>query len=530
MKLHKRLLAGAFFATMMATTPLAMAATPGDQLIIGTSLAQIISMDPAQGVDSKTKEVLANIYDRLVWSDDTDGNAIKPQLAESWEIDETGITFKLREASFASGNPVTANDVVFSIVRLLKLQQAAAVYYTGAGYSADNIESLVSAVDDKTFRIEMTEQVIPENLLFIMAMSISSVVDSVEVQKHVAGNDYGNEWLRTNSAGSAPFVLSRWTPNDMVMLGSNDKFWGEPVALKRIIMRHVPESQTARLMLERGDIDVANAMTASDVIYFDSKEGFHVQQGRLGGFYALSMNAGHEALAIPEVREAIAYGIDYEGIGQTILGPYGRPRNVPVPEDWEGAIANPDWSFQPEKAKELLAEAGFPNGFTLTLKTISQAPRVDIATAIQANLADIGITVTIEQGNGADIVAAHRARNFDLLIPQTSTVMPNAMGSMNDFITNPDNSAEANNAGNMVWRSDWDIPELNALRDEANAERDPARRAELVTQIQEMFVDLKPAVLPMFERFEPIVLSDRVQGYTSNIWSLTRVDTVSKTD
>lgn len=527
---NSRLLAGAMFALALSTAPLAMAATPNNQLVIGTSLAQVLSVDPQQGTETKTQEILAAVYDRLVYSDDKDKNTLKPQLAESWNVDATGITFKLRDAKFASGNKVTANDVVFSLVRLMKLNQAASSYFKSAGYNADNIEKLAKAVDAKTFRIELTDNVTPEDLLYRLAMGVSSIVDSTEVKKHVANNDYGNEWLRTNTAGSGPFVMRRWTPNETVILEANKEFWGAAPKMIRVIMRHVPESQTARLMLDRGDIDIANALTAPDVKSFVGNSKFVVDQVKVGGFYVLSMNAGKEPLSKPEVREAIAYAIDYKSIADTILGPYGRQRNVPVPEDWKGAIANPDWSFQPAKAKELLAKAGYPNGFSLTIKTIAQPPRVDMATAIQANLAQVGIKVEIKQGNGADIVAAHRARDFDLLLPQASAVMPNALGAMNDFVTNPDNRAEAKNAGNFVWRSDWDIKEINALRDKANGERDTAKRDDMVKQLQEMFVAQKPAVLPMFERFEPIVLNAGVKGYNPNLWALNRLETVTKTD
>ncbi|UYN99032.1 MAG: ABC transporter substrate-binding protein [Devosia sp.] len=526
----KALLIGAALAAMTAMAPATFAATPNDQLIIGTSLAQVLSLDPQQGTEVKTQEILANTYDRLVSWSEADGNAIKGELAESWDIDDTGITFHLRDATFASGNPVTAADVVFSLTRLLKLDQSAAAGFKTFGYNGDTIESLVSAVDDKTFRIELTDAVTAQSLLYRLSNGVASVVDSVEVQKHVVNNDYGNEWLRTNTAGSGPYVLSRWTPNDIVILEANAQFWGGEPAMRRVVFRHAPESQAARLMLERGDIDIANALTAPDVRTFDGKDGFAIDQVKTGGFYVLAMNAGHEALANPLVREAIAYSIDYQGIAETVLGPYGRARNVPVPEDWEGAIANPDWSFQPEKAKELLSEAGYPDGFALTIKTIAQAPRVDLATAIQANLAEVGIDVSIQQGNGADIVAAHRARDFDLLLPQNGAAEPTALGALDNFTNNPDNSLEANNAGNFVWRSAWDITELNSLRAAANQERDPAKRLEMAVELQEKFIAAVPAVLPMFERFEPVVVSARVQGYDGHPWSLTRLDQITKTD
>jgi peptide/nickel transport system substrate-binding protein len=106
--------------------------------------------------------------------------------------------------------------------------------------------------------------------------------------------------------------------------------------------------------------------------------------------------------------------------------------------------------------------------------------------------------------------------------------MPNALGSMEQFTSNPDNSLEANNAGNFVWRSAWDIPELTEMTDKVSMELDATVRGQMYEEIQNLFVQLKPAVLPMFERFEPIVVSNRVEGYVGHSQAVTRLDDVTK--
>ncbi|WP_404944508.1 ABC transporter substrate-binding protein [Rhizobium rhizogenes] len=510
---------------LVQASPVA-AKTPNDQLVVGTSLAQVLSLDPHQATEAKANEIMANLYDRLI---SVDGSGkVSPQLAERWETDDKGITFHLRAANFASGNSVTSADVVYSFSRLLKMNQAAAANLKRVGYNAENVDKLVSAPDEKTVRIELSGQTTSELLLYRLAMVIASVVDSKELKSHEVDGDWGNAWLRTNSAGSGPFTLNRWSPNEIIILEANKDYVAGSPKMRRVIVRHVPESQVERLMLERGDIDIASALTASDLATFNNKEGFQIQRVPTGGFYVLSMNAGKEPLSNPKVREAIAYGIDYKGMEKTIMGPYGRARTVPVPENFEYAIPSPDWKLDVEKAKSLLKEAGYENGFTLNLKTIAQTPRIDLATAIQASLSQVGIKVNIQQGNGSDVIAAHRARDFDLLIPQTGAYMPNVLGSMEQFSSNPDNSLAANNAGNFVWRSAWDIPELTALTAKASLEPDAKKRGEIYTQMQEMFVEQKPAVLPLFERYEPIVLTSRVKDYVGHPSQTTRLENVTK--
>jgi len=504
------------------------AKTPADQLVIGASLAQVLSLDPGQATESGSWLVTSNIYDRLVSTDPNDPTKLVPELAERWEIDGRSIVFHLRDAKFASGNPVTAEDAAWSLRRMMKLNQAAASLWKPFGFDEKNIDSLLEVVDPKTFRLKLPEGTIAEFVLYALSGNNGAVIDETEAMKHEASGDFGNTWLRANSAGSGPFVLRRWAPNELILLERNDEFWGGKPPMKRVLVRHIAESQVQRLLLERGDIDVATALAASDITAFDGKPGFAVQRVPTGGFYVLAMNTKNQYLANPDVRRAIAWGIDYAGMAKTIMGPYGRVRQVPVPENYPTALPDPGYKLDVAKAKEYLAKAGYPDGFPLVLKTIAETPRVDLATAIQASLAQIGIKVSIEQGNGSQIIAAHRARDFDLLMPLTGGGnMADPLGSLQNFTYNPDNSPTGN-SGYFTWRSSWDIPELTKLTTEARGEPDRTKREALYTEIQKQFLASAPAILPMFERFSPVVVSDKVEGFVGQGFRGVRLDTVRK--
>lgn len=507
----------------------ALAKTPVDQLVVGVSLAQVLSLDPGQATEPGASMIQANTYDRLVTTDERNPTKILPQLAERWEITADAITFHLRDAKFQSGNPVTADDVVWSIARVLKMNQASASRLKPYGYTAETIDGLLKAVDAKTVRIGLPASANGEFVLFALTDTVGSVVDKTVALSHQVNGDHANAWLKTNSAGSGPYKLVRWSPNELILLERNDGYWGGKPKMRRALVRHVPESQVQRLLLQQGDIDIASSLAATDLATFVDDKSVTIQRTPTGGFYVLAMNVENPYLAKPDVRRAIAWGIDYAGIAKSILGPYGRVRQMPVPETFPGALPDPGYTLDVAKAKDYLAKAGYPNGFSLTLKTIAETPRVDMATALQASLGQIGIKVTIEQGNGSQIIAAHRGRQFDLLLPQSGSSLPNALGSLRDFVYNPDNS-EKGNPGYFAWRSAWDIPDLYKLFEAAAVEKDDGKRIELAKRLQTDFIAAAPAILPMFERFSPVVVSNRVENYVNQGFRGTRFDGVSKRD
>jgi len=264
------LVAGLLAATLaLGSATAVQAKTPADQLIVGMSMINLLSLDPAAATGLDVSEVNANLYDMLLVQDAAAPDNLVPALAERWEIsdDHKTLTFHLRSGvKFHSGNELTAEDVIWSLQRVLKLNLALASTWKAYGFSADNVEQQIRATDDRTVVIELARPTDPMLVLNTLATSPSAfILDKQEVLKHAKNGDMGGAWLTTNAAGSGPFVLNAWRANDVILMTRFEDYWGGPAKLKRVVMRNMTESQSLRLMVERGDLDIARGMSAPDI-------------------------------------------------------------------------------------------------------------------------------------------------------------------------------------------------------------------------------------------------------------------------
>jgi peptide/nickel transport system substrate-binding protein len=513
--MQKHILASLAVATMLATTPFAARAeTPKDQLVIGLSMTNLLTLDPAEAVETESFDVLNNLYDRLVEMDAVTPSKIVPGLAEKWTVDADGtITFTLRSgAKFQSGNPVTSADVVWSLKRVMKLNRGPASFMREIGYSAESLDKLLSAPDDKTIVLKQSEKINPEIVLYTLARTVGNIVDMETVMQNQQGEDLGRAWLTNNSAGSGPFTLRRWSANDAVILDRNEAYWrGEP-KMRRIVIRHMPESQSQRLQIENNDIDVARSMSAPDLKAMAKNKDITVQKVGSGGFYYLAVSNADEIFTKPEVRQVLPYLIDYDGIGNAVVGDYGVKRQVPVPAEYPGAIADPGYKVDIAKAKEMLAKAGYPNGFSTTMLVLSDSPFVDIATAIQGTLAQAGIKAEIIQGNGTQIYSKMRDRKFSMIVGRSGGQMPNVLGTIQAYTSNFDNGPKSTQTASLAWRTSWDIPELTKLTADARAEGDEGKRMVLYKKIQEKFLNSAPPLFAVAAATQPSAIRNTVKG------------------
>jgi len=476
----------------------AQAETPANQLIVGLSMANILSMDPGQSGSAEADMIRANLYDRLVQLDVND-LTVQPQLAESWAVSEDGLTisFTLRSnAVFQSGNPVTADDVVWSLRRLVDQEMNGGTRLRAMGFSAANSAQKIRNLDEKTVELQLAKPLDPNILLNLLAENSFSIIDSKLAMLNAIDNDFGGAWLATNSAGSGPFSLVRWEPSTIVLLERHNNYWDGPAKLERLVFRHMPESQTQRLSLERGDIDLALQLSASDLAALDARDDVNLALQPDGGFYFWAVSEEKEVFKDPRVREAIRHLIDYHGLNDTVLKYYGTLWQGPLAPNRPSVLPSPDWKFDPEYAKQLLAEAGYPNGFDTTLRALSDAPFLDVAVAVQNTLAQGGIRAEIISGGGSVVYDKMRERDFDMVVGRGGVTVPHP-DAMSSIMYNPDNSPEAALYSQHSWRTSSFNPGINLLLEAARVEQDPEIRNVYYQDAQRLYHAKMPAWQPI---------------------------------
>lgn len=515
MKMLPKLFAAAAIAAIsIGAAPQVRAETPPDTLIQAWSIDDMISLDPAEVFEFTASEILGNSYQTLIGYDVENVSDIFGVVAESWEVSEDGktITFKVREGNqFASGNPLTAADAVYSLQRAVKLDKSPAFILTQFGFNADNVDAMIRQTGDYTFEFEMDAAYAPTLVLYCLTATVAMVVDSELVKSNEVDGDFGYDWLKVNYAGSGPFTIREWRANEVVVLERNDNFVGDVPPMARAIYRHIPEGSTQRLLLEQGDIDIARDLGAEEITGLADNPDIVIDSGVKGAVYYLGLNQKNEYLAKPEVRQAMKYLVDYAAIADTIMKDLVIVHQAFLPIGFLGVLEDTPFSLNVERAKELLAEAGLPDGFTVTMDTRNTPDITGMAQAIQQTFAEAGITLELIPGDGQQTLTKYRARNHDIYIGRWGPDYQDPHTNADTFARNPDNSDDAASKP-LAWRNAWEIPEMTAVADSAILERDADKRAEIYLGLQKEHQETSPFVI-MFQEIEVLGRRGNVEGF-----------------
>lgn len=516
-------------AGVLFTVQPSSAVSPPNMLVIGTNLTGIRTLDPAQNNARTVSELISNLYDNLVQLSADDLQTLKPMLATKWSVSADGkiITLTLRDdAVFQSGNPVTAEDAAWSIQRVIKMGQVGSTDVALWGFTPENVDKLVRPKDEHTLEIELPLPVNTDLVLYSLASSSLGIVDKATALSHEANGDLAAAWLSANSAGSGPFTLAQWRPNDIAIFNAQKNYWGGAPAMARVVARHIPESGNLRLQLEAGDVDVGQYVASGDLDALANNKNVVIDSVPGLGFYYIALNQKDPDLQKPKVREAFQHAFDWKAISDNIMRYTGFPWQSMIPRGMIGApeTATSHYDYDPARAKRLLAEAGYPNGLKKVLNP-SGAATLPFAEALQASARTAGIDLDLVPG---EFTPAFRERKYEVLLGNSGARLPDPFAVATQYAYNPDNSDEARLGSYYLWRTAMKVDELNTLVDESMKERDTDKRQGIFKKMDSIYSGMESPLVIFFQRTDPYVIRANVKGYHGHTTWSTRWHDVTK--
>lgn len=504
--------AGAAALLLPARQPL-HAATPRDTLVVAMAFDDIISLDPAEAFEISAGELMGNAYDRLLRLDIADPGRLVPDLAQSWTVAPDGMnySFELRPGlKFASGNPLTAEDVAWSWQRAVLLDKTPAFILTQFGLGKANVKDKVRQTGPLTVALQTDKAYAPTLVFNCLTANVAAVVDRQLLLANEAGGDLGAAWLKTHYAGSGPMKIREWRANEIATLERNDHYHGAKSRPARVIYRHVKESATQRLLLEKGDADIARNLTPQDLDALAANKDIRIVSTPTGTVYYFSLNQKHPILSKPAVREAFKWLVDYDAIGKTLIKNVGVVHQNFLPLGLLGAGKDAPYKLDVARAKSLLAQAGHANGFKVSIDMRAIQPVQGITEAIQQTARRAGIEIEILPGDGKQTLTKYRARTHELYIGNWGADYWDPHTNADTFARNPDNGDGAKTKP-LAWRNAWNIPELTRQSDAAASERDGAKRAKMYQAIEAEFRRTSPFVM-LYQQTEVAAVRANVEG------------------
>ncbi|MEL6587649.1 MAG: ABC transporter substrate-binding protein, partial [Pseudomonadota bacterium] len=515
----KRGLFAGLLAGAVALGPV-QAATPDTVLVVAQNIDDIVTIDPASAYEFSSGEYVANTYDTLVRYDAADTTVLGAALAETWDVDAEAktVTFTLRDGvTFHSGNPLRAEDVAGSWTRVVTLDKAPAFILTQLGWTPENIAEMVTA-DGSTVTVRYEGDFAPSFVLNVLASRPASIVDMETVMANEVDGDMGHAWMNQNSAGTGPFSLQTYRPADVLALQANPEYYQGAPAMERVIIQHNPEGATQRLQLEAGDIDIAKNLDPNQVAGLADVEGVRVETYPQAAVHWVSFNQKVDALTDPAVWEAARYLVDYEGMANGMLKGQMKIHQAFWPDGFPGALTDTPFRYDPEKARQILADAGVELPINVTMDVISAPTFVEMAQALQASFAEGGINLEIVAGTGAQVITKYRARTHEAMLLYWGPDFMDPHSNAKAFAFNADNSDDKY-ASTTTWRNAWMPPEeMNAKTMAALGEQDAEARLAMYRELQQETQAEAPFVI-MFQAIKQVAMRETVQGFVNGATS-----------
>ncbi len=476
------------------------------------------SLDPQKTNGVWETRITRALFERLV-SYAADGS-LEPGLAESWEISDDGktYTFHLRDAEWSDGEPITADDAVFALRRVLEptiANQNANLYYPIVNARAINTGEKdgsalgVEAVDTHTLRIHLTQP----TAWFLQALAMT---EASPLPEHVLAKA-GDGWVEPgNTVSSGAFTLSQWQPQSQIVVTSNSRYYdADEVAVDKVVFYPIDDANAALNRFRTGEMDIAySSVPASRFDWARENLGEALRVGPLTAeyFYMFNLHDG-QPLADKRVREALNLAVRRDVITDQILGQgqtpsfWYVPRNTANTPQGEFDFANLSMDERMKRATALMREAGYspahPLHLRLNYNTLEDHKK--IAVAVAAMWKPLGVEVELINAEAAVHYATIREGNFEVARYGMVATINDPFDFLNAYADN----------GSASQSSGYHDAEYDALVAASTAELDPQKRRQLMTRAQQRLLD-DYALLPLYDYVSVHLVSPRIQGWESN--------------
>ncbi len=513
----------AFFIMVVITIMALTGCSKTDNVITpasGDNILRLVTADEQTTCDvQKTTEYYTmplNIFERLVETQtNLDGTSeLVPGLAENWDISDDGLiyTFYLRKGvKFQNGEEFKADDVVYTFERMLKpetnaLNQDFIMAVKGAADmmegTTDKLEGL-EVIDDYTIKMTLEDPFAP----FLANLATPGVSIYNRKFTEEAGDQFG--LMPEKTCGTGPFMLSKWELNSETQIDAFDGYWKGRPKLDAVNFKTVKDADTQRMMFENGELDEFDCDEApSQIAYFAESDKYKdwIKVGNRVGTTYYSINQGIEPFNDVRIRKAFQMSFDKQQLLNTLYDGRGTVANGIIPPGLIGYNPDlPEIKYDPEKAKKLMSEAGYPNGFEMDICMVTDSPdTLRINEMVQSMLSKVNIKANIVQKDEASWYGVRAEGNLG---SYTSTWSA-------DF-NDPDNFFYTFFAPqNTVKRSfNYDNPEASNKVAEARKMNDQDERIKLYQELEKQIIQEDAAWVPLYSRQHIYVVNPRVQNY-----------------
>jgi len=471
----------------------------------------VTTLDPVLLSYTPDIQIVNMICEELVTTND-DGTEIVPGLAQTWDVSDDGLTYTFHiipDLKFSDGTDVTGDDWKFSFERAMTTEESP------WAFAAANIAS-VDTPDDDTVVITLKEQA--ANTL--SNLSCFSVALQSKAQ-YEATNSYAD--AGSYPIGTGSYAVSEWVQDDHITLTANPNFHGDAPKTATIKFQTVTDDNSRMMMLKAGEVDIVTDLPYSSMEEINNTDGLTaVGLPSTSNKYIILNETSNEALASKEVRQALLYATDKQTIVDMVLYGYGEPAVSFMPKNglyWNDTIE--PVSYDVNKAKELLADAGYADGFDLEVlvpsgnETYSQ-----IATILKDMWAQIGVNLTITSMDQAALYDDEYAMKHEMVF-----------GSWSDDIADP------SQLGAYWWDFDasqcfftgYQNSDAEEIFQKSQTEMDDSAREQLYDQLQQIFYDDVVAI-NMYHAEATVAMSDSIQGYVQTPLYAYRFDNMIKVE